>query len=141
VYDSWLHIGNGQGVAFAVHEPGGSVSIRGCEHTFNRLENLDVVVDQGHAGGTEVRDGCIEVVGPKEVQAAVGGYPQCMATGPNRVTPPVDETPEQRRLREHDEAEERRHLAHEEADRQRRLGREEEEQRRRRERDADQQPD
>ena len=33
-----------------------------------------------------------------------------MATGPSQVTPPADETPEQRRLREHDEAEERRHL-------------------------------
>jgi len=69
------------------------------------------------------------------------GYPRHMATGPSQVTPPADETPEQRRLREHDEAEERRHLAHEAAEQQRRLEREKEEQRRRRERDADQRSD
>ncbi len=68
-------------------------------------------------------------------------YAGHMTNGSSRVAPPADETPEQRRLREHDEAEERRLLAHEADEQQRRLEREEEEQRRRQERDTAQRSD
>ncbi len=70
-----------------------------------------------------------------------GRYGGHMTNGSSRDTPSADETPEQQRLREHDEAEERRHLAHEAAEQQRRLEREEEKDRRRQERDADQRSD
>jgi len=59
-----------------------------------------------------------------------------MPNEPSPATPPDDETPDQRRLRERDEAEELRKLAHEEYEQQRLVEKEEAEERRRAERDA-----
>ncbi len=68
---------------------------------------------------------------------AAGGYAHHMAEEPGRDMPPVDETPEQRRLRERDEAEERRRRDNEAAEQQRRIDREEADRRRLEQREAD----
>ena len=60
-----------------------------------------------------------------------------MPNEPSPATPPDDETSDQRRLREHDEAEDRRRLAAKEYEQQRLVDKKEAEERRRGERDAD----
>jgi len=60
-----------------------------------------------------------------------------MPNEPSPATPPDDETRDQKRLREHDEAEDRRQLAAEEYEQQRLVDKKTAEERRRGERDAD----
>lgn len=60
-----------------------------------------------------------------------------MPNKPTPATPPDDETSDQRRLREHDEAEDRRRLAAKEYEQQRLVDRKEADERRHGNRDAD----